>query len=429
MLKDKIKEFEKKHFGFDFNKFLVDFEQGLGREKLCEKWEVSEQVLRRFVYSLGLDFVKSKREASVIDFKYKLGLENGENINLVHELNVDVEKFAEKNRKLYKSLILARDEANRLRKEAREEARVDNITDNILESFNKALTEFQHIPSNKYEIVAKPLATQRDGLVLVLSDEHFGSVETKDVSNNNFNYDVARRRLEYMVEKVISNPLQSYNLVVFELLDVLQGIIHNSEYLSEDGFTTSLLKVVEVYTDLYTRIASAYDRIDVYVTGDNHSRTTQKPSSYMKWDNFGIMTMKMLDMVLKARGIKNVHFYYTKSEYHLVNINDAPTLVFHADTVRRYNPTNQTERANLQAICLGMFDKPYKHAVSGHIHRANASMNEYGGYNISNGTLVGAGQYGVSNGFASINATQTILYFNTTGDIEQISFVNLSDIQ
>ena len=56
-------------------------------------------------------------------------------------------------------------------------------------------------------------------------------------------------------------------------------------------------------------------------------------------------------------------------------------------------------------------------------------MNEYGGYNISNGTLVGNGQYGNSNGFASINPSQTILYFDDKGDIEQLSFINLSHIQ
>ena len=237
------------------------------------------------------------------------------------------------------------------------------------------------------------------------------------------------RRLNYMVDKVLSNPYQSYNLVVLELLDIIQGLIHGSEYLSEDGFTTSMLKIVEVYSDIYSKLAPAYDRIDVYVTGDNHSRITQKPSSYMKWDNLGSMCMKMVDMVLKAKGIKNIHFYYTKNEYHMVNICGSNILTFHGDTIRRYNPTSQAERANLQSICLGMFEKPYKFAVSGHIHKANASMNEYGGYNISNGTLVGNGQYGVSNGFSSIRPSQTILYFNELGTIEQLSFVDLAHIQ
>lgn len=57
------------------------------------------------------------------------------------------------------------------------------------------------------------------------------------------------------------------------------------------------------------------------------------------------------------------------------------------------------------------------------------SMNEYGGYNISNGTLVGNGEYGVSNGFASIRPSQTILYFDEGGNIEQTSFIDLGHIQ
>lgn len=429
MIKNIIEEFTNKHKEFDFNKFLCDFEKGISRENLSILHNVTELPLRKFVYSLGLDFIKSRRTSSVKEFRNRMASENGKDIDLVLDLELELNKYVAKIEQLYKSLTLARDENTRLRKGLREEAREENQTDIMLESFNKVLAGLKEIPSATYEISINPKATQRDGLVLVLSDEHFGSVETPEVSNNTFNYEVAKRRLDYMVDKVLANPLQSYNLVVLELLDVLQGIIHNAEYLSEEGFTAAMIKVVEVYVDLYSKLSPAYDRIDVYVTGDNHSRVTQKPTSYMKYDNFGIMTMKMIEMVLKAKGLKNVHFYFTKNEYHLVRINDAETLVFHGDTIRRYTPTSQAERANLQTVCLGMFGKPYKHAISGHIHKANASMNEYGGYNISNGTLVGNGQYGVSNGFASINASQTILYFDTYGDIEQISFVNLSNIQ
>lgn len=428
MLKNIIKEFTQKNEGFDFNQFIFEFEAGLSRDKMCKKFEITEMVLRKFVYSLGLNFVKSKRLSSIKELHQKLALESGENLNLVDDLESELEKYVGKTEQLYKSLTLVRDENARLRKGLRKEARVDNLSEVLLTKFEHQLDSII-IQNTPYVLPNLTKAIQRDGLVLVLGDEHFGSVETQEVANNNFNYDVAKRRLEYMVDKTLANPLQSHNLKVVELLDVTQGLIHDSEYLSEGGYTTSLLKVVEVYSDIYSRLYQAYDKIEVYVTGDNHSRITQKPSSYMKWDNIGILTMKMVDMVLKAKGIKNVHFYFTKNEYHFLEINGTNILTFHSDTIRSYTPVSQGERAKLQAICLGIFGKPYKTAISGHIHKSNASMNEYGGYNISNGTLVGNGQYGNSNGFASINPSQTILYFDDIGDIEQLSFINLSHIQ
>lgn len=428
MLKIVIDKFIEKHPDFDFNKFLVEFESGKSREELEDIFNIKTASLRRFVYSINLDFVKSRRVNSIKEFRHRMAKESGENLDLVGELEEEISTYVKKTEQLYKSLTLARDENNRLRKEHRHSARAENISDILLNDFRAKIEDIVISP-NIYEIKTKPKASQRDGLVLLLGDTHFGNIETQEVSNNNFNYDIAERRLHYMVEKTLANPFQSYNLVVFSLLDELKGLIHNSEYLSEEGFTTSMLKVVEVYTDIYSKLSPAYDRVDVYVTGSNHDRVTQKPTSTMKWDNLGSMCMKMVGMVLKAKGIKNVHFYFTKNEYHLTNINGSNILAFHGDTVRKYNPCSQTERANLQSICLGIYGKPYKFAISGHIHKSNMAMNEYGGYNISNGTLVGNGEYGVSNGFASIRPSQTILYFDESGNIEQTSFIDLGHIQ
>lgn len=430
MLKKSIEEFKSKFPEFEMERFIESYLAGDSREVLSNKFNIGEMPLRMFVKSLGLDWVKSKRHTSMLEFKYNLGLEdNILDVNLIKELERENINLSNQITKLYKSLTLVRDSNNALRKEHRYSARAENISDILLNDFRAKIEDIVVLSPNIYEIKTKPKASQRDGLVLLLGDTHFGSIETQEVSNNNFNYDIAERRLHYMVEKTLTNPFQSYNLVVFSLLDELKGLIHNSEYLSEEGFTTSMLKVVEVYTDIYSKLSPAYDRVDVYVTGSNHDRVTQKPTSTMKWDNLGSMCMKMVDMVLKAKGIKNVHFYFTKNEYHLTNINGSNILAFHGDTVRKYNPCSQTERANLQSICLGIYGKPYKFAISGHIHKSNMAMNEYGGYNISNGTLVGNGEYGVSNGFASIRPSQTILYFDEGGNIEQTSFIDLGHIQ
>ena len=40
MLKNIIKEFTQKNGGFDFNQFIYEFEAGMSREKICNKFKI-----------------------------------------------------------------------------------------------------------------------------------------------------------------------------------------------------------------------------------------------------------------------------------------------------------------------------------------------------------------------------------------------------
>ena len=106
MLKNIIKELTQKNEGYDFNQFIYEFEVGMSREKMSNKFKITEMLLRKFVYSLGLNFVKSKRLASIKELHQKLALESGENLNLVDDLESELEKYIGKTEQLYKSLAL-----------------------------------------------------------------------------------------------------------------------------------------------------------------------------------------------------------------------------------------------------------------------------------------------------------------------------------
>ena len=430
MLKDTIEKFKEKHSGFNFEEFIQSYLDGESRSELCSRYNVSEMPLRGFLARLGLEFPKSKRYSSYEELKYRLGVESNVNeIKLIKELEKDVDRLSNKNRKLYQSLTIARDENSALRRESRKEVRNEDVVDTILSKFEQQILSMEKVivPLLPCNIVSDEIP--KEGLVLVLGDAHWGSNETKEECGSNYNFDVAERRLNYMVEKTLTNPLQSQDLKVIELLDITKGLLHSSEYLSEGGITGAMLKIVEVYSEVYAKVSGKYNNIDVIVTNSNHDRTTQWVSSHMKWDNFGIMVYKMIEMLLKAKGVNNITFKYTMKEHHLININSANIFVTHADAIRSYKAHSQAERAKVQAICLGMFGTHYKHMICGHQHQSIAASNEYGGYNIVNGTLVGNSTYGVSNGFASLQPVQTILFIDDKGDIEQLSFINLAHIQ
>lgn len=429
MIKKSIEEFKNKYPTFELEQFIEAYLEGESREVLSSKFNIGEMPLRMFARSLGLEWIKSKRHASMLEFRYNLSLENNIlDVNLVKELEAENKILSTQNRKLYQSLTLARDTNNALRKESRNEARTGDVYEDILNEFKNNIDNINYGEIIYQTLSVKTPTVLKDGLVLVLSDAHWGDICKQEVCNNTFNYSVAERRLNYMVDKVIQYPVQSKTLIVTELLDILKGIIHFGAMTSEVGLTESMLQVVQVYSRMYDKLARYYDNIDVYVTNSNHDRVFEKPVSHNKRDNFGIMLMKMVDMMLKAKGIGNVKFHYTENEYHLVNINTANVLVTHGDVIRTYKPSSQAERTKLQAICLGLFGDTYTHCVSGHLHNASSHSNEFGGWNIVNGSLVGSSEYGNTNGFTSIKPSQTILFIDMNGNIEHCSFVDLSGV-
>ena len=123
MIKDIINKFQETHKDFDFNKFLYEFENGKSREELESLFNIKTYNIRKFVYELNLDFVKSRRLNSLKELRNRMAKESGQNVDLVEELESEINLLAEKNRKLYHSLTLVRDEANALRRESRKEIR------------------------------------------------------------------------------------------------------------------------------------------------------------------------------------------------------------------------------------------------------------------------------------------------------------------
>ena len=427
-----ITEFMKKNNMVDktWNSFLVEYESNESTVKeLSEKYNLNYNSLRYLFYSLGfVNNSKAKRMESVLELQKDLAREAGAEYNIVEELEKELDLVVNKNRALVRTVNITRDENNHLRKIARREDRVDTFEEKILEEFSQKLTSLE---INKFEFNYKALPEPilEKGTVLLLGDAHFGDESKDEICGNNFNHNIATQRLNCVIDTLLNYPNQSEILTVFELLDMTKGLIHFSEYLSEEGITGTMLKVVEVYADVYEKLSPAYKKVEVFVTNSNHDRTTQKPTYRDKWDNFGIMLMKMVEMVLKAKKINNIEFNYTKNEYHLLEINGSNILGFHGDSVRRYSPSSKSERTNLQSICYGIFKDNYNIAVSGHTHQSAMVSNEFGGYNIVNGSLGGNSEYGITNGYSSIEPCQTIMFINDKGKVQDLHFINLSHIQ
>lgn len=399
---------------------MIDmYEDGLNTRELATKLGCTTTTVRTTCDKLNLRLADRYRvsDLEVLKSKLKSTEESPETIDILQR----------KVGKLSKSLQHARDELIVLRKVGREGAREDRYYDTLEYTLEKVISDWDlELP----EVIGVPevQSLSEYGLVATIGDIHFGEVVKENtVPNNTYNYDIAEARLDRFCDSIINYHLQSDNLTIIDLKDTLRGIIHNGIIDSETSFVESIRKAVEIQLKFFTTLSQVYDTIDIYSTGDNHSRIYEKPVTRNKEADYSRMIDELIIMLLDSAGVDNVNIHTTDSGYHLINVNSANILAFHGDTVRSFKVHSSTARSHMQDICGQMFDDSYRHSVNGHQHQAMLAANQYGGLSIQNGTMVGSNEYGVNSGMRNIDAIQSIFMVNRDGTIEDVRFVNLNE--
>lgn len=409
------------NYKVDIDKIIKSYADKKSVEVIAKEQLVTPYVIGTVLKHLQLKRPKNKREICVKEHNAMLNEETLD--EYTEELEEENEALFNKVDKLESTLIKTRLELNAKRKIQR-----DNIKDELLE--NKILDVFKGSLNKPVKVEPKfnMITTYKEdseGLCIVLSDQHIGEIVGKDIKQNEYNYEVALKRLDLFLESILTFPKQSKKINVMQCGDMIKGLIHGGLFNTEGSFIESIAVAIKYNIYLYQVLAEVYDEVNIYSITGNHDRVTEEPSNSNKALDFTRLVDKMVAMQLTALGIKNVNLFITDSPYHLMNINSANVLLFHGDTVRKYNPADANQRGLLQDLCLGTFNRTYRHAVSGHTHSFSACHNQYGGTNIVNGTLVGSNSFGTSNGMRDITPSQTIFYIDTKGNIEFIKAVNL----
>ena len=288
MIKNIIKEMEEKYVGFIFNNFIEDYLNGESREKLCQNHNVTELPLRIFCSKLGLAFVKSRRASSFDEFKYKLGLENGEDIKLVKELEKDIETLSKKNRKLYHSLTIARDEANALRRESRnearaltdDEARMDILETSIYNMLSKLNIEYRNVPMVSTKNFNKDTLT-----MYPYTDLHIGMLALAESSGYDFDLKIAEDWILGSFDHLMSVAPDSETCLIAEMGDLLHASDDRKEtksghQLDVDSRHHKIIDTTfEIMIQLVERALTKHKYVKVVSISGNHSENS---SFYLK---------------------------------------------------------------------------------------------------------------------------------------------------
>ena len=163
------------------------------------------------------------------------------------------------------------------------EARLDNLLKKLLEEIKDDMS------TNKPLQWLKPsLPSNSNGaLTLLLSDLHKGMV-TKNHWNT-YNDEVFYQRLNQLTQETLEYQklTNTKEIHVFELGDVISGVIHRLTKLAEtENAVVSTQKVAEALAELLSVLANNFDHVHYYNVKGNHDRVSARKEEEVRTESF-----------------------------------------------------------------------------------------------------------------------------------------------
>lgn len=297
---------------------------------------------------------------------------------------------------LYKQQVKTRDTMAAYRKTLRDEARIETMVDAISGVVNK----LQSLPEIDYSPCANTLLPDNEA-VLLLSDLHIGA-QIKSFCNN-YNVEIAKKRLNKLVDDTISLCLRNnvQRLNVLGLGDFIHGIIHVSARLEQElDVIEQVMIASEMIADALNRLQEAAPELIYRSCLDNHSRCTPNLKEHIEKENLG----RLIDFYLKER-LRNTNVVFMEDnldpDIGMFDLMNGETMVFvhgHLDNINSIfqNMVGAT-RKYIRYICLG--------------HYHSGKYKEFQGCSvIVNGSIVGTEGYALSKRLFGC-PSQTLLIF------------------
>lgn len=395
----------------DCDQFIELYEQGLNREQMEVELNCTSFKLRMIASALNLRWA-SKYRVNDLALLHTRDAESG-NANQAEEIIRLKENVLEYERELMvrdKGLARVRREANRLRAQMREES----IEDTILEVIQSVVSKVEPLPK---EVVIPSTVPSTDGVdFVVLSDFHIGAtVNTGDVPDNEYNWEIAKGRLEHVMTTAMVNKKHS-TFHFYILGDMLDGLIHDSLEACDMNPAESAKELAYLLGAYIAEFSAHYDSVNVYCLNGNHSRLTDKIKSVAKGFDFEFLCYSILEVL-----VQNNVDHFEISTVGMIAAEVAPGVfagLHHGDNFRSGKKLDVLER-------FRQIGPEVSHVIQGHTHIFKADVLPTGGYYITNGSLIGTNGYVHTNGFIPVTTVQVIGKWGREGQLEALLPVSL----
>lgn len=175
----------------------------------------------------------------------------------------------------------------------------------------------------------------------IITDIHYGEVVRLESTNGlaEYNPDIARERLEYVTDEVISHGKESKigKLAVMYGGDNISGMIHDDLERSNAEMTVrQTLDMGDITTEQLQRLAAAFPLVEVDNRSGNHGRPYRPMFFNRKQEeNWDFVLAEVQRFRLANQ--KNVHFLTNKSFWNIIEVGNRHFLNMHGDTIKHAN--------------------------------------------------------------------------------------------
>lgn len=336
--------------------------------------------------------------ATVRGRRERLGLP----INRVKSKLVEISEVVEETVKDRRISVL-KDEVTHLRKLYREQTKGVAGNEALIEAIYEVLPSLDPVQTPKPIKVNGDI--EEEELVLLLGDLHIGEVvdleETGGISS--FNLDIAKRRIEYTIEKAIliaKEKQKGYHyrkLNVFLLGDLISGIIHDElRESNEVGVVKQMLFAIEVLAPSILRLCQEFPEVRVTSIVGNHGRVKEK--YYFKGkanNNYDYLVSKMLEQLTAKQ--ENLSWNIPESFWAIEEVCGNKFMLSHGDFVRSWAgiPWYGLSRSYMKwRVLCSDYGIDFDHFVIGHFHNPNV-FTMVRGKMIVNGSIKGGDEYAI----------------------------------
>lgn len=276
-----------------------------------------------------------------------------------------------------------------------------NTTDRILEFNKKAIEALPKVdipPMPKFDKTKTV-----ESVVLVGSCWHIGEVINKEEMGglNEYNFDVFKKRFQYLVEKTISfttKNMSNYHFPELHVLltgDMVSGVIHDeleatNELNIVEQATLGALIVAQGFQDL----ARAFPKVIVTCVVGNHGRIKHekyfKHKQQVSWDY-----IFYTNLALMLKNQKNIIFNIPLSFWAGVQIQGHNFMIQHGDLIKSWGGIpfyGIAREAGKWTEIMASQKEFFQYFVCSHFH-TKAVMQTPTGERIMNASLKGGDEY------------------------------------
>ena len=377
----------------------LDKDSDLSWEDICEilDLDLNPHELRKRSYGIKAydDYLKNKSISKMSD-------------NMQNDID---EKLVE----LKKERVKLNDLRTQVNKSLREQARYEDLLELLRVEIKNLSTEKPLV--TKINPTINDVSVHRSECVLALSDLHYGI----DIDNswNKFNSDIARDRMNHMINRTITyGKLHGCNIChVLITGDLVNNNIHLTSRLSNrESIAKQTMGVSELISEAIHKLSKEFRFVTLSICDGNHDRIYPNKSDNDYNDSFIHIIREFIK--LRCININNLIIQDNKHGSELIELNVCGKKIIglHGDKI--------PAKATIPRLTT-MFGK-IDYIIRGHVH--NSSQDSFGDSKlITVSSFSGMDEYAKHLGLSS-RPSQKILILSTENDDDCIYDIDLSRI-